>query len=80
MRIFCLTTFIMLLVKSLNMNKKSTIIVMLFIILVITISTILALPKIKESNIKSEIEKANYCEVDSDCVDAGSKCPFGCYT
>ncbi|MFP4189542.1 MAG: hypothetical protein ACLFSL_00720, partial [Candidatus Woesearchaeota archaeon] len=22
---------------------------------------------------------ANYCETDSDCVDAGGKCPFGCY-
>lgn len=26
-----------------------------------------------------KLEKANYCEVDEDCVDLGSKCPFGCY-
>ena len=45
----------------------------------IGISIFLAFPKIKESNLKSAIEKANYCEVDSDCVDAGEKCPFGCY-
>ena len=29
--------------------------------------------------IKNEIEKANYCDVKEDCVDAGGKCPFGCY-
>ncbi len=34
---------------------------------------------IKESVIKTEIEKSNYCDVDSDCVDAGGKCPFGCW-
>lgn len=36
-------------------------------------------PKIKELNIKSEIEKANYCNIDSDCVDVGGECPFGCW-
>lgn len=33
----------------------------------------------KESIIENKIDEANYCEKDSDCVDAGSKCPFGCY-
>ena len=33
----------------------------------------------KVSNIRQEIEKAKYCDEDSDCVDAGGKCPFGCY-
>lgn len=61
------------------MNKKITIGIIIFIILIIGISIFLAFPKIKESNIKSAIEKAKYCEVDSDCVDAGGKCPFGCY-
>lgn len=32
-----------------------------------------------EAQIKQEISKANYCDVASDCVDAGGKCPFGCY-
>ena len=32
-----------------------------------------------ESYIKGEIEKASYCTTEKDCVDAGSKCPFGCY-
>ena len=61
------------------MNKKITIGIIIFIIIIITVSIFLAFPKIKESNIESVIEKANYCEVDSDCVDAGGKCPFGCY-
>jgi hypothetical protein len=33
-----------------------------------------------KSYITKEIEKANYCETKEDCVDAGGKCPFGCYT
>lgn len=61
------------------MNKKITIGIIIFIMLIIAVSIFLAFPKIKELNIKSAIEKANYCEIDSDCVDAGSKCPFGCY-
>jgi hypothetical protein len=32
-----------------------------------------------ENYISDEIQKANYCQVDTDCADAGSKCPFGCY-
>ncbi|KKR22004.1 MAG: hypothetical protein UT48_C0001G0017 [Parcubacteria group bacterium GW2011_GWE2_39_37] len=39
----------------------------------------LILPKAKESIIKAEIQKANYCQIDADCIDAGGKCPFGCY-
>ena len=61
------------------MNKKITIGMIIFTILIISISIFFAFPKIKESNIKSAIEKANYCEVGSDCVDAGGECPFGCY-
>lgn len=61
------------------MNKKIAIGIIIFTVLIITINIFLAFPRIKESNIKSAIEKANYCEVDSDCVDAGGKCPFGCY-
>ncbi len=32
-----------------------------------------------ESQVKGEIEKANYCEVKDDCVQVESKCPFDCY-
>jgi hypothetical protein len=32
-----------------------------------------------ETYIQKEITEANYCETDEDCVDAGGKCPFGCY-
>ena len=32
-----------------------------------------------QNYIKSEIEKANYCNTKDDCVNAGGKCPFGCY-
>ena len=61
------------------MNKNITLGIIIFTILAIAVSIFLAFPKIKELNIKFSIEKANYCEVDSDCVDAGGKCPFGCY-
>ena len=45
----------------------------------IALSVFLAFSKSEEAKIKSAIEKANYCEIDSDCADAGGKCPFGCY-
>ncbi len=32
-----------------------------------------------ENYIRGQIEKANYCEKKEECVNAGSKCPFGCY-
>lgn len=36
--------------------------------------------KITEKYIQNEINKANYCETNSDCsLVANSKCPFGCY-
>ncbi|MFH0875407.1 MAG: hypothetical protein V1859_05700 [archaeon] len=31
-----------------------------------------------ESQMKKEIEKANYCSVGSDCINIGNHCPFGC--
>lgn len=61
------------------MNKKITISVIILFVLIITISIFLTIPKFKELNINFAIEKANYCEVDFDCADAGGKCPFGCY-
>jgi len=60
------------------MNKKLIIGIFIFIGLVF-VSTSLTFPKMKELNIKSQIKKANYCEINSDCIDAGGKCPFGCY-
>jgi len=59
--------------------KKINIGIIIFILLAITISVFFALPKIKELKIESEIKKANYCNVNSDCVNAGGKCPFGCW-
>ncbi|MEK6922171.1 MAG: hypothetical protein AABX08_00025 [Nanoarchaeota archaeon] len=32
-----------------------------------------------EDYIKNEIDKANYCNTKSDCVNIGNQCPFGCY-
>ena len=61
------------------MNKKITVGIIVLCILIIPIIVILSISKIKESNIISAIEKANYCQVDSDCIDVGGKCPFGCY-
>ena len=60
-----------------NMNKKIAAGIIALILLLVII--VLLSPTINESKIKAEIAKANYCETDSDCVDAGSKCPFGCY-
>ena len=60
-------------------NKKTTFGIIVLAVSIIVTSVFLAFSKTKESNIKIAIEKANYCEVDSDCVDAGGKCPFGCY-
>lgn len=54
-------------------------IIIISVIVLIIISVFLSYPKIKESYIKNEIKLANYCDIDSDCVDAGGKCPFGCY-
>jgi hypothetical protein len=59
------------------MNKK--IIILILAVLIIITSIFLIFPKIQESNIRTSIEKANYCEIDSDCIDAGGKCPFGCF-
>lgn len=63
------------------MNKEKKIIIFALLSFLITIIFILFLmyPKFVELNIRNEIKKANYCEIDSDCVDAGGKCPFGCY-
>lgn len=61
------------------MHKKIIIGSIVFILIAILIGFFFASPKIKESNIKTAINNANYCDVDSDCVDAGGKCPFGCY-
>ena len=32
-----------------------------------------------EDYVISEIDKANYCNTKSDCVNIGNHCPFGCY-
>jgi hypothetical protein len=61
------------------MNKKLKITILIITLFLIATIIFLTLPQMKESKIKSAIEKANYCESDSDCVDAGGKCPFGCY-
>ena len=58
--------------------KKKVIWTVIFILGILVI-ILFAFPKINELRIKSEITKANYCEVYSDCIDAGGKCPFGCY-
>jgi len=58
-------------------GKKSTIgLIAILIVLAIPIS---ASQNIKAAFIKSELAEANYCQTHTDCVDAGGKCPFGCY-
>ncbi|MFW6230646.1 MAG: hypothetical protein ACOC32_01335 [Nanoarchaeota archaeon] len=60
---------------------KKIIIPSIVILLVVLISAAIYIgkPYYLESMIQEEIDKANYCEVDSDCVNAGGKCPFGCW-
>jgi hypothetical protein len=61
------------------MNRKKVIVFIVFILLIGSIVFIFNFSKIKEQSIKVAIKRANYCEVAADCVDAGGKCPFGCY-
>lgn len=57
--------------------------VSLIVVLVALISAFLIRDKIKAAYIVKEIKKANYCQIDSDCIDAfagtGGQCPFGCH-
>jgi len=50
-----------------------------FAIGIVAVINFFLIPKSLELKIKNQINKANYCDNDSDCVDAGGKCPFGCY-
>lgn len=62
--------------------KRKMILGFVFLFSITILLTILhaeIMPKIEELSIKKEIEKANYCKEDLDCVNAGSKCPFGCW-
>lgn len=45
----------------------------------ITLGLINYYPTLVELSIEREIERANYCEVDSDCAMVPGECPFGCY-
>ncbi|USN45006.1 MAG: hypothetical protein H6502_02995 [Candidatus Woesearchaeota archaeon] len=59
------------------MNKL--VITLLALLVVLGVSLFLSHPVREEAFIREEINKANYCSVDTDCVDVGGKCPFGCY-
>jgi hypothetical protein len=61
------------------MNKKKLIGISIFFLIFIGGTLFFVSPKIKEANIKTAIKEANYCKINSDCVDAGGKCPFGCF-
>lgn len=53
------------------MGNISMFVLFLFIILSGCIS--------EQETIEQEIEKANYCQLKSDCILIKSECPFGCY-
>jgi hypothetical protein len=58
------------------MNKKNIIkSILVFLIL----SLIFTNPILNKLIIQSKINQANYCNIKSDCIDIGGKCPFGCY-
>lgn len=49
------------------------------VVLAVVAAGLFSSQTIKEGHIKREISKANYCETEADCSDAGSQCPFDCY-
>ena len=49
------------------------------ILLLLVIGSFLIASCVNENYVKSQIQKANYCETKEDCVLVGSKCPFDCY-
>lgn len=49
------------------------------LVLILFISLLISGCTANESNIRNQIQKANYCTTKDDCIDAGGKCPFGCY-
>jgi len=78
--IFYLSIVLLLyLIANFFIQSKKITVALLIIIAMLSIPLI-ASQKIKELYIKHEIKQANYCQVDSDCKDAGRKCPFGCST
>lgn len=50
-----------------------------FVFLILVSLLFLSSCNLEEKRIEKEIEAANYCDFESDCVDVGGKCPFGCY-
>lgn len=62
------------------MKKKILFLVLAVIFLVpLVIGVQFVISKMEESQLRAAIEEANYCNFDLDCMDAGGKCPFGCY-
>lgn len=43
------------------------------------LALLLLLAGCSERRIQDAIDEANYCTTADECVDVGSKCPFGCY-
>jgi len=58
------------------MNKKD---IIKFILVFLILSLIFTNPILNKLIIQSKINQANYCNIKSDCIDIGGKCPFGCY-
>lgn len=48
--------------------------------LLVLLSSLLLLASCSaEKSLRKEIDMANHCATQQDCVNVGSKCPFGCY-
>ena len=62
-----------------ELERKINISLVLLLAIVFISSLLASSRPIEQSYIEREIVKAGYCEVDSDCVVAASKCPFGCH-
>jgi len=78
---FLVLALFAVLIKIINQELKKTkinLVLALFTLLVLATILFTSHRAVRESYISRQIAKAGYCEVDSDCVIAGNKCPFSC--
>ncbi|MBI2971833.1 MAG: hypothetical protein HYY37_05430 [Candidatus Aenigmarchaeota archaeon] len=52
----------------------------LIVALLLAISVIIVAGSgVSAAYVQEQINRSNYCAAEADCVDIGSKCPFGCH-
>jgi len=79
--ILALFTFVFFIIQLLNKYIKKLKLnptPILFVITILASTILLISPGLKRIYVEREIDKANYCQVASDCQLLEPKCPFGC--